>query len=297
MKTGNMNRRDALKLLAVGTVLGTSQLQIAHPTRAAPLPVAPLKFVSRNGVKLAYTQTGKGRRDLLLVHGWGDDHGIMAAMSAYYAPRYRVTAIDLRGHGDSDKPKDGYAVSSLADDLDWMCQQLKLQKPIVVGHSLGGSVALELTRRHPTRSSAIVALEGVILPPQALLEGMKPFGEALRSPAWREAMQGFVESSFLPTDDPNLKKATLKSLERIPQHVHIGVYDGSVNWDAAAAARGCKVPFLYVEAGSGLSDLEMLRKLVPQLMIGKTVGVGHNQLVATPQQAVAMMDRFIAINK
>jgi pimeloyl-ACP methyl ester carboxylesterase len=178
-----------------------------------------------------------------------------------------------------------------------MCQQLKLQKPIVVGHSLGGSIALELTRRHPTRSSAIVALEGVILPPAALLEGMKPFGEALRSPAWREAMQGFVESGFLATDDPAVKKAALSSLERVPQHVHIGVYDGSVNWDAAVAARGCKVPFLYVEGGSGLSDLEALQKLVPQLMVGKTVGVGHNQLVATPQQAVAMMDRFIAINK
>jgi pimeloyl-ACP methyl ester carboxylesterase len=297
MKNAKITRRQAVQALAAGVVLGTAGTAITAVAQSTTKPGLPVKFLNRNGVKLAYTQTGSGQKHLLLVHGWVDRFETLNALITHFARRYRVTAIDLRGHGSSDKPTQGYDISTLADDLNWMCQQLGIRQTLVVGHSLGGSIALELAARHPQLTTAVVALEGIILPPAPVLEGIKPLGEALRSKAWLEAMRGFVDSGFLPTDDASLKKAAQLELEKIPQHVHVGVFDGMMGWDAAAAARACKKPVLYVDAGSGLCDLERFQMLCPQLMVGKTVGVGHNQLVATPEQASAMIDRFVVVSK
>jgi pimeloyl-ACP methyl ester carboxylesterase len=297
MNNTKVTRRQAIQALAAGAALSAAGTGIIAVAQSGVKPNLPVQFLNRSGVKLAYTQAGRGAKHVLLIHGWGDRFETLSALIAHFAEHSRVTAVDLRGHGSSDKPKEGYSIPNLAEDMYWMCQQLGIRQTLVVGHSLGGSVALELAARHPQLLTAVVALEGVILPPAPLLEGIKPLGEALRSSAWLEAMRGFVDSGFIPSDDPALKKAAYAELSKIPQHVHIGVFDNMLGWDAAAAARGYKKPLLYVDAGSGLSDLERLKTLCPQLLVGKTVGVGHNQLVATPQQANAMIDRFIVVSK
>jgi pimeloyl-ACP methyl ester carboxylesterase len=57
--------------------------------------------------------------------------------------------VDLRGHGRSDKPNGRYSMQAFADDLAWMCDQLKLEKPLFIGHSMGGVVAFDLAARYP----------------------------------------------------------------------------------------------------------------------------------------------------
>jgi pimeloyl-ACP methyl ester carboxylesterase len=293
-------RRQAIQTLVAGTALGA--VSIAYSTggtRTIPTK-SPLQFLNHNGIKLAYVEAGKGQRGqqpIVLIHGWSDSHELLELMLGHFSTKYRVFAVDLRGHGSSDKPKTGYAIAQLADEIVWMCDQFKIRKPTIIGHSLGGSIALEIAARHPTLPKSIVAIEGVILPPAEWLEAMKPLGEALRSPAWREAMQGFIASGFLPTDNSALKDHAMEELEKIPQHVHVGVFESTISWDATAAARACKVPVLYLDAGSGISDLKRFKSLCPQLMDGKTVGLGHSQMVATPQQVNTMIDRFLELAK
>lgn len=58
-------------------------------------------------------------------------------------------AVDLRGHGRSDKPHQAYTISGFADDLVWVLDELALERPFVVGHSMGGAVRLELAAERP----------------------------------------------------------------------------------------------------------------------------------------------------
>ena len=69
----------------------------------------------------------------------------------YFGRTHRVVAVDLRGHGASDKPMQEYTVAGFADDLAWLCDQLGVVKPVVVGHSMGGNVAFELVRSEERR--------------------------------------------------------------------------------------------------------------------------------------------------
>ncbi|MEJ7755036.1 MAG: alpha/beta fold hydrolase [Nocardioidaceae bacterium] len=74
----------------------------------------------------------------------------LAPQLAHFATRHRTVAVDLRGHGESDAPEQDYTIEGFASDVAWMSQQLGLERPVVVGHSLGGIVALHWPRLVPS---------------------------------------------------------------------------------------------------------------------------------------------------
>src|SRR5437588_6126877 len=97
----------------------------------------------RDGIALVYEEAGR-RPPMLFVHCWCCDHGYMTPQFKRFRRVHRVIAVDLRGHGESDKPQQDYTLAGCADDLAWLCGQLRVEKSVVVGHSMGGNVAFEL---------------------------------------------------------------------------------------------------------------------------------------------------------
>ena len=87
-----------------------------------------MRQLDRDGVALYYEEAGEGEPPVFLVHGWCCDHTYFAPQVEHFAERgHRVVAVDLRGHGKSDKPRQSYTMDLFADDLTWMCAQLGLK--------------------------------------------------------------------------------------------------------------------------------------------------------------------------
>src|SRR5262245_1711421 len=103
--------------------------------------------LTRGGHALYYVEAGAGGPPVVLVHGWCCDHTYLEPQRRHLSASRRAVAVDLLGHGRSDKPVQPYSISGFADDVAWMCGELGLAKPIVVGHSMGGIVSLELAAR------------------------------------------------------------------------------------------------------------------------------------------------------
>ena len=104
-----------------------------------------MPFVTtKDGVKLHYVTHGGGAgQPIVLVHGWSGSHRYFDNSIELLASKCKdssVIAYDLRFHGDSDKPKYGFHVARLAADLHDLILELKLEKPIVVGTSLGCAI-------------------------------------------------------------------------------------------------------------------------------------------------------------
>ena len=250
----------------------------------------------RRGLRLAYELHGDrpGRPALVLLHGWCSDRAQVRPLARALAGGHRVLAVDAAGHGDSDVPEDAarVAVAAQADDVIAVCDHLGLTAAVLVGHSSGAAVAAEIAARRPDLAAAVVALDPMLLPPDEVLADVGPLLEALASPAWREAMRGFVTAGYQAADDPELLAAELAIVDRSAQHVVRGVPTGFLDWDAAGALGRVTAPLLVVDA-TGLVDVPRVRDLVPGVTVATTVGVGHLQLVGHPAQAVAMIEDFL----
>lgn len=257
-----------------------------------------MPFLSRDNVSIYYELTkGKGT-PVLLLHGWCCDHSFLAPQAAHFSANgHPVLTLDFRGHGRSDKPMQAYPIPAFTDDVEWLCRQLDIVGPIVVGHSMGGIVAYDLAVRWPTLPAAIVMLDAAVVLPGAAhaaigqeatrLAGADPGAEL------RRVMEAIF---FLPTDDPQRKEQLLEIMVSTPQHVMVAAYAGLDDYDAARAGK-VSVPSLYIAANepSPRSDMGRLRALLPGMFYGQTVGSGHFCQLEVPEQVNAMIDRFLML--
>lgn len=120
------------------------------------------KVTVSNDVKIHCQQIGDGP-DLVMIHGLT---GNLAVWHLKIVPmlwdRFRILTYDLRGHGYSDVPAQGYSADAMAGDLLELLDALDIERASVVGHSFGGDVALYFAYHHPERVDAVVAIEAAV---------------------------------------------------------------------------------------------------------------------------------------
>ncbi len=247
----------------------------------------------RNGTGLAYEQVGQGQPPLVLIHGAFADHSVYDAQVAYFSPNHRIVAVDLRGHGDSDKPEEAYTIPGFADDVAWMCRELGLNQPVLIGHSLGGLVAVQVAATNPERVAAVVALDSPSLIPGWNERFVVPVDREMSRANFRESLESFLASAHHPVDDLERRRRVLDGISQLPEHSVIATWRALLAWDPTPAIDACRVPFLYVDHGQPGCHLDLLLGHVPQMVTGQTVGTGHLALMEVPDQVNAMLERFI----
>ncbi|GAC1643091.1 MAG: alpha/beta fold hydrolase [Ktedonobacteraceae bacterium] len=131
------------------------------------MPTKPVhdEFLIADNVTLHWVQWGTEGRPIICIHGITANAFFFQAIADGLASTYRVFAYDLRGRGDSDKPEEGYSVPIHAADLAALIDELGLERPIVIGHSLGALIALYFAAHYPDKLSKLVLLDaGTPLP-------------------------------------------------------------------------------------------------------------------------------------
>lgn len=249
--------------------------------------------VLRDDVALGYDEAGRGDPPMLLVHGWGTDRTLFQPLFDHARRSRRVVSVDLRGFGESDSPERAYTIEGYSDDLSFIAAELGLERPVVVGHSMGGMIALDFAARHPAELSAAVVLEAMVVAPESLLAGLRPMLEGVRSAGYREYVARLMSHLAGPHFDL-AERARLASLvASCPQHVLVSALEGIIAFDSIAAARAVARPLLYVGTSTRYTDATRFRELCPQLVTGTLVGCGHYFPLEVPEQLAPMIDRFI----
>jgi pimeloyl-ACP methyl ester carboxylesterase len=123
-------------------------LPIDVPDAPACLPQPELQFRTIHGYRRAFRIAGSGPA-LLLIHGIGDNSTAWEPVHAELARRFTVIAPDLLGHGQSDKPRADYSVAAYANGMRDLLSVIGVDKVTVVGHSLGGGVAMQFAYQFP----------------------------------------------------------------------------------------------------------------------------------------------------
>lgn len=141
-----------------------------------------VQFVTLHGHRRAFVKAGSGPA-VLLLHGMACDHTTWAPVIADLAKKYTVVAPDLLGHGRSDKPRADYSVGGYANGMRDLLTVLGIDKATVVGHSLGGGVAMQFAYQFPERTERLM-----LVAPGGLGREVTPAIRAVTLPGFHAAM-------------------------------------------------------------------------------------------------------------
>lgn len=267
-------------------------------------------FTTRDGVRLAHFDTGPRMSEvppLVLVNGWTGDHRIFTPQIAHFSRERRVVALDLRGHGASDAPEQEYTMAVFADDVAWQCRAIGLEKPVIIGHSFGGAVALELCGRHPDLAAGLVMIDSMVMAPPAMRDHPDPrrLLEGIGGPDYLAVSQANAWEIGCDFDDPQRRQEIFETYIldpclKTPQHVAYSAMKHAIlDHDPAPAAAACKIPMAYISADVPVveagRDLERLKRFCPQLVTAKTLLAGHFNTIEVAEQVNAMIERFLAV--
>lgn len=146
--------------------------------------------ISIKDLNINYIQYGKGK-DIVLLHGWGQNIEMMKPIGDNFSDRFRITILDLPGFGESDEPKATWKIDDYELLLEEFIKKLKIKKPIMIGHSFGGRLAIRYSARNTIEklvlfgSPCIRVQESLPLKVRLLkslkkLPGMDSFGEYMK---------------------------------------------------------------------------------------------------------------------
>jgi pimeloyl-ACP methyl ester carboxylesterase len=246
----------------------------------------------RDDIGLNYEEAGSGDQTMFLIHGAFADRTTYSEQFDHFAADRRVIAVELRGHGDSDKPPGPYSIEGFAEDVAWMCSELGAGDAILIGHSLGGLVALEAAARQGI-GSAVITLDSPSLIPGWTQRNPGRYADAMKSPDFRSVLRGFLAVAYLPFDDPEKAAEDLMKVDLVPEHAVRATWDSLFTWDPIPALEAMEKPFLYLDHGQPDVPMDVVRRYCPQVVYGQTVGAGHRALQVVPNQVNAMIERFV----
>jgi pimeloyl-ACP methyl ester carboxylesterase len=246
--------------------------------------------ITHKGTKLVYEEHGEGKPALIFLHGWTCNRSFFAPQAEHFARRHRVVSVDLRGHGESDKPQGKYPIATYADDVAYLIEELDLGKVVAVGHSLGAYAVLQLAAAYPDHVAAIVMIEpGPLIDPPEMRAVFEATIEAIEA-GNQEPRREVAKSLFLPTSDPELVNNVLSVMMAAPSHVAASAFRGMLDFDGPTAATQCKVPALHLAA---TYPAEIMSQWLPTVVNGQMVGAGHVSQLEVPDQVNAMIEGFM----
>ena len=247
-----------------------------------------------DGTRISYHEVGAGDPAIIFIHGAYSNRRGFGNQEEYFSPNHRCIAVDLRGHGDSDKPDQPLTMEQHGHDVAELIEQLGLDRPVLVGQSMGGQVVISVAALYPDLVTAVASLDSPSNIPGWHQRFHGPYDHLMTADGpFRETVIAFLSAAYLPTDHPSRLGQMAERLAEVPDHVILNSWAGKVGYDPTDILRAVRCPYLYIDCGQPDIDLDLLRELCPQVVIGKTVGAGHKALQDVPDQINAMLNRFI----
>ena len=248
----------------------------------------------------------------LFVHGLASNSRLWDFMALELARRgHRVAAMDLRGHGVSDKPDHGYDFSTLTSDIVKVSETLGLVKPILAGQSLGANLVLEAAFLHPRLARGIACVDGgtielgehlpdwdeaakLLTPPKLIGTAAGSMIEMMREahPSWPESGIQATMANFLIRDDGTVApRLSLDNHMRILRSL----------WEHKPSARfdALEVPALFVFAGGGFGPpgkreaAEALKTALPSVVVEWYEDADHDIHAQHPVELADLFDRQV----
>jgi pimeloyl-ACP methyl ester carboxylesterase len=259
-----------------------------------------------DGGTIHVVEKGQGR-PLLLLHGVTLRHDVWAPQFHQLTDRYRVLAVDLRGHGESVPGSAGFGMRPLADDIATVLTELDLHEAIVAGHSMGGMATMNFLGLHPDVVAERVVAVALIA--TAASDAVPPYLSNLARAAVRigeaEVARGqrlraksfakrFARLAFGAAPSPRAVAIVGDMVESMTEHHLVPSLAGILDHDARVHIRACPVPSLVVvgarDALTPVPAARQMARLLPGCELVVLPLAGHQLMQERPDELAELFD-------
>jgi pimeloyl-ACP methyl ester carboxylesterase len=249
------------------------------------------RFIEGPRGRLRVDDGGAGGVPVLLVHGGAARLEQWSAQLSHVRRTRRAVALDLRGHGESEPPRDrDFSLEGLAEDVLAAADALGLERFVLVAHSHGTAVAAVLAALDPARLAGLGLVDGGYWAPtvaelEELRQGFRPAAYAAFVERWFEAL--------LVHSRPGTRAAVLAALRATPREVFVATIHGSLGYDPRPTIAGYPGPKLAIGAAA-LDGPTMFQRAIPGIPFALVEGVSHWIMLDAPAALDAHLDEFLS---
>jgi pimeloyl-ACP methyl ester carboxylesterase len=257
--------------------------------------------VNSDGSRVHYESYGKGKEAVVFIHGWTCDLSFWRGQAPVYQ-KHRSLLIDLPGHGKSDKPDVVYTHERFARAVDAVMRDAGVERAVLVGHSMGGPVALTFIRMFPRKANGLVLVDAYI--PQAPKDDaerasqrarMDPFIKSFQGPKYKEAATNAIESMFSEKTTPAMREEIRSKMLATPQNVAASAMEKMFEVEGPKAGETYDLPVMTIVARPRPGSEEQLKAVFPNLRKYDTWnGSGHFLMMESPDRFNTELEEFLA---
>jgi pimeloyl-ACP methyl ester carboxylesterase len=244
--------------------------------------------VSSDAERIAYNVYGTGSTSLIFIHGWSCDSRYWKNQTSVFSKDYQVITIDIAGHGNSSLNRIDYTMISFAEDIKAVIEKEKINKAILVGHSMGGGIIAEASRLMPEKIISIIGIDTYQNVDekysQEALDGMiEPFKHNFVG-----AAKGFVTPMLPEETDKNLVNWIIEDMSSAPKEIAISAlqnYLGQYVTDKATQVfEDINIPIVSINARLWPTNPEANRKHMKKYKLYYIEETGHFPMLEKPDK-------------
>ena len=251
--------------------------------------VVPAWSASVDGITLNWTSAGSGPQALIFVHGWTCDDTSWQGQVAAISQKYRVITLDLPGHGKSGSPRDGgFSMDLFARAVEAVRSEAKVERAVLVGHSMGTPVIRQYALMYPQRVAGMVLVDGLVQMPGSPRPALPP----MTGPEGLQARENMIRGMFGPSTSPELQQHILKMMLGAKEATAAGAM--AATWGEMKSGV-IAVPVLGIyAANSRLANRDAMKLLYSNLEYHEIPGTGHFLMMEKPQEFNRLLTEFLA---
>lgn len=247
--------------------------------------------INVNNQEIAYHESGKGQA-FVILHGWGCNKELFEFMHSHFENRFRVISIDLSGFGESEEPHKIWGTEDYAICVHQLLQALKVEKPIVFGHSFGGRVLLSLANKMSFDKMILTGSAGLV-PKRPLSYYIKVYRYKIAKWIYLHSPLKKIYPDWLENERKNSGSADYRAASEKMRNIMVKV----INEDLADEISKIKVPTILLwgtkDTATPLSDGRRMEKLLQDGALIELAGGTHYAILEQQNKCLAIMDAFV----
>lgn len=244
--------------------------------------------ISSDSERIAYNVYGTGKTSLIFVHGWSCDSRYWNNQTSVFLKGYKVITIDLAGHGNSSSNRVDYTMLSFANDIKAVIDREKIDRAILIGHSMGGGVIAKVSQLISNKIISIIGIDtyqnvAEKLPQKAFDEMIKPFENNFVN-----AAQSFVLTMFPKETDKELIHWIKEDMSSAPKSIALSAFRNYlgqyVNSEAIQVFESITIPVVSINARLWPTNPEENRKHIKNYKLFYIEETGHFPMMEKPEE-------------